>query len=176
MRAREAKNSLSPHLAHLACGSPLLSGVGTPNRTRRDPGRAAVRSVAPVLLGRETPQGRGERQPAWWNPPWGPDCVASVGATTSHLKGPLGVIYLCYFGWRQFSQLQGFSQGPIRASPAPDGRPRSHGQHKKPVPGEATCPGLVRSPRGACHRALGTCVGVINSGVRFPAAAGTRAA
>lgn len=92
MCAREAKNSLSPHLAHLACGSPLLSGVGTPNRTRRDPGRAAVRSVAPVLLGRETPQGRGERQPAWWNPPWGRYCVASVGATTSHLKGPLGVI------------------------------------------------------------------------------------
>lgn len=124
MCAREAKNSLSPHLAHLACGSPLLSGVGTPNRTRRDPGRAAVRSVAPVLLGRETPQGRGERQPAWWNPPWGPVLRRVRGSNHLTPEGPPGC-YLFVLFWVAtvlptpgfFSRADTSLSGPGRTAP-----------------------------------------------------------
>lgn len=157
--------------------SPTVGG-GHPKQDKEGPRKGSSQVSSPCPSRQRNPTRTRGTSACLVEPSLGPVLRRVRGSNHLTPEGPPGcyLCYLCYFGWRQFSQLQGFSQGPIRASPAPDGRPRSHGQHKKPVPGEATCPGLVRSPRGACHRALGTCVGAINSGVRFPAAAGTRAA
>lgn len=174
------KRSLSASPSSLHQGESPRAGVSTPNRTRRDPERAAVRAAAPCASQQRNPVRKDERSvrllagslPGAWS--------VSTGTTVTRLKAPWGGYFWVLIVLP--APALALSQRSTQASLGPK-QPPGHGQPKKSALGEGRLPWscsdgwlLAQGLWGFCSHAAGNGKGARNAGAGIPGATGTRAA